>query len=45
MKYPVTGTDPYVMSDCKFQATAKSSIVQRLWSQLSLSYSRKWTCF
>lgn len=45
MKYSITGTDLYVMSDCKFQATAKSSIVQRLWSQLSLSYSRKQTCF
>lgn len=45
MKYSTTGTDPYMNSDCKFQARAMTSIVQRLWSQLSLSYSRKWTCF
>jgi hypothetical protein len=31
--------------DCKFQARAMSSIVQGLWSQLSISYSRKRTCF
>lgn len=45
MKYSITGTDCYVMSNRKLQARAKFSIVQRLWSQLSLSYSRKLTCF
>jgi len=39
------GTDPHVMSDCKFQARTVSSIVQKLRSQLNLSYSRKRTCF
>jgi hypothetical protein len=45
MKNSTKGTDAYVMSDCKFQARTVSSIVQRLWSQLNLSYSRKRTCF